>query len=77
MEIFVLPELWSSGVGSKVLILAEQFARNAGRTQMTLEAEPLDSDLDDDCAKISLIQWYKKRGYREVDNRYDQLRKAL
>jgi len=43
---------------------------------MSLDAEPLDCDPDDDYAKVALIQWYERRGYK-VTSGYDHLEKAL
>jgi GNAT superfamily N-acetyltransferase len=77
VEIFVPPERRCRGAGSQVLTCAEDFARDAGRRRISLEAEPLDSDFDDDDAKVRLIRWYSQRGYTEIAGRYDQLEKTL
>jgi ribosomal protein S18 acetylase RimI-like enzyme len=74
VEIYVLPTLRSRGVGAEALRLAESFAQKAGRTFMTLYAEPLDDDTDD--AKEALIKWYTRLGYRELGP-CDRLGKSL
>lgn len=77
VEVFVVPDRRGTGIGSQMLVWAEDRARTGGRTRMSLEAEPLDCDIADDGAKEALIRWYKKRGYREIGGRYDQLEKVL
>ncbi len=77
VEIFVIAERRSTGLGSLMLSCAEAYARSSGRSRMSLDAEPLDSDPGDDDAKESLIRWYKGRGYSGVRGQYDQLEKQL
>lgn len=77
VEIFIPPDRRSCGLGGQVLSCAEHFARTAGRKRISLDAEPLDCDFDDDDAKVRLIRWYTRRGYTEIAGGYDQLEKAL
>jgi GNAT superfamily N-acetyltransferase len=78
VEIFVPKDRQQQGLGSRVLSAAEQFARAAGRTRITIHAEPLDDDdCDDGNAKVRLITWYEKRGYRHGDGPYDEMEKEL
>lgn len=74
-EIFVLPELRGTGLGTQLLAAAEQFARNEGRAVIVLHAEPLDDEDDD--AKPRLIEWYCRRGYRHDGAAWDDLTKKL
>lgn len=62
VEIFILRDRRKAGNGTQTLISAEYIAREKGRKRMSLEAEPLDCEPDDDDAKVTLIRWYRQRG---------------
>lgn len=59
-EIFVLRDFRKSGVGSWLLLHAEQVAAGLGRTSVRLTARSLDQvELDDE----DLTTWYEGKGY--------------
>ena len=55
----VLPEFQGSGVGSRLLIAAEEIARNAGASELAL-------DTAENAAH--LISWYQNRAYQFVEH---------
>lgn len=73
-EIFVLPEFRRSGVGTWILLYAEQIAGRLGRSGVRLTARSLFQDkLNDD----ELALWYEKRGYMRSPTEKDMLEKRF
>lgn len=73
-EIFVLPEFRRGGVGTWILLYAEQMAARLGRSGVRLTARSLFRDeLNDD----ELALWYERRGYVRSPAEKDMLEKSF
>lgn len=58
-EIFVLPPYRQKGLGSFLLLYAEDLAVKLGHTTIRLKPHALDEDIDQE----RLVTWYAKKGY--------------
>ena len=79
-EIFVVPGLRRRGIGTRVLLAAENLARDAGLPRVRLIPKalgyPPGHERDRETAK--LIKWYKRLGYRTTaDSQFVEWQKEL
>jgi GNAT superfamily N-acetyltransferase len=79
-EIFVVPEIRRRGIGTRVLLAAENLARDTGfpRVRLTPKAlgRPPGDERNRETAK--LIAWYERHGYRATaDSRFAEWQKEL
>jgi len=79
-EIFVVPEIRFRGMGTRVLLAAENLARQAGfpRTRLVPRAlgNPPGEERERQTAK--LIEWYERHGYRAAaDSGLEEWQKEL
>lgn len=58
-EIFVLPEFRQQGVGSQLILFAENLARSIGCQRIRLSLKAFDQSVSQNWLK----SWYEKRGY--------------
>jgi GNAT superfamily N-acetyltransferase len=74
-EIFVPEQLRNRGIGTRILALAEQYARELGLRKTQLHAKPLFNTRTQE----EMIDWYKRRGYQMVPGQNDprELGKAV
>jgi GNAT superfamily N-acetyltransferase len=64
-EIFVVDPARREGVGSELLLYAEQLAVQSGNTEVELHAR----SLDDRIRTSILVAWYRRRGYARQSTR--------
>jgi GNAT superfamily N-acetyltransferase len=79
-EIFVVPEIRSRGIGTRVLLAAEKLARDTGFPRVRLIPRalgyPPGDERDRETAK--LIEWYERHGYRATaDSGFAEWQKEL
>jgi GNAT superfamily N-acetyltransferase len=72
-KLYVPSAARKSGIASRALQRAEDYCRQQGRTLLTLWANPLDDDTDQEW----LINWYRRRGYVDGSGGYGELEKKL
>jgi GNAT superfamily N-acetyltransferase len=72
-KLYVPKALRKGGIASSALQSAEKHCSQRGFAVLTLWANPLDDDTDQEW----LIDWYKRRGYVDADGGYAELKKTL
>ena len=67
-EIYLPEELRGSGIGTRVLLAAEAFAKQCGFSRTLVRPAPLvyQSGPEKDRVKAGLIRWYEGVGYRVI-----------
>jgi len=79
-KMFVLPELRWHGIGTRLLLAAEELGRNKGFPKVRLTPKALgypDGD-ERDRETAKLIAWYERHGYRATqDSRFREWQKEL
>jgi GNAT superfamily N-acetyltransferase len=79
-EIFVLPEVRRRGIGTRVLLAAENMARDTGFPRARLIPKALGYPPGDerDTETAKLIEWYERHGYRATaDSGFAEWQKEL
>lgn len=72
-EIFILPEFRQQGIGTLLLLYAENQARRLCCTYIRLKPCPLDQKTD----RARLVAWYAKNGYFQQSDEPEILEKNL
>ena len=57
-QLAVEPELWGKGIGTRLFMHAEAFARQDGAAEIALDTAE---------SAVHLIAWYERMGYRFVE----------
>jgi GNAT superfamily N-acetyltransferase len=79
-EIFVVPEIRRRGIGTRVLLAAENLARGTGFPKVRLVPKALGYSPGDerDRETANLIEWYERHGYRATaDSGFAEWQKEL
>ncbi|RCJ20540.1 hypothetical protein A6770_31490 [Nostoc minutum NIES-26] len=72
-ELYVVPNMRSQGIGSRVLVEVEALATKKGYQKIILNPKPL----DDTYSQPKLVDWYKRHGYDWNDEEYKRLQKYI
>jgi GNAT superfamily N-acetyltransferase len=72
-EIFVLPDFRAQGIGTALLLYAEDLAIHLGCTKIRLNARAL----DDQTNQEGLVLWYVGKGYIQKSDSAEQMEKNL
>ncbi len=72
-EIFILPAFRNQGIGSALLLFAEDIATKFGCTTVQLKAHALSHEID----KNWLTSWYSEKGYFQKSDDAELMEKKL